>query len=372
MTLTVDGTIWNEYLNDIDADENSEIYFLDNNLNDKLEISFGDGTIGKTPTIGDEIVVIYGTTTGIDGNNVNDITLDQEIYSGIYTYTDSDCTITPVYSSGGSEEETIDSIKVNAPKFYEAQNRAVTKTDYETLLQQISFVETINVWDGAEDEPPVYGTVYSTFKPVSGDDLLSTSQKTEITDFIEDYMPMTLKFVIKDPIYIYLTITSKVFYYETYQVDTTVIRGDIETEINDYFTVDMTLSDTTLKYSQLIQKIDSVTEVSNNLTEITCHLKFDKAVASSNAYIFELENEILVGSIDNTYIQDDELGNIILKSDSSIIGSVDYTSGDIDFIFDSMDATDNLLYFNTEIDDIYFTKNNLPILNSMTFTFEGV
>jgi len=372
MNITVDGIQWSEYLNDIDANEDSEIYFIDNNLNDKLELSFGDNIIGKTPTVGNTIVVTYGYTLGVAGNNLNEIALNQNVYSGIYTYTSSDCTVVSVYSSGGSAEETIQSIKANAPKFYEAQNRAVTKQDYETLLTQVSFLETINVWDGANELPPTYGTVFATFKPTSGDDILTADQKTTVTSFIQDYMPMTLRFVIKDPIYIYLDIVSTVYYYETLNVDTTVIRGEIETNIDEYFTLDMTLTDTTLKYSQLIKTIDDVTEVSNNLTDINCFIKFDRASTASNSYVFDIGNGIEPSSVDNTLIQDDGLGNIILKSDLSIIGSIGYASGEFNWILAGMDATDNVLYFDTAIKDISFVKNNLPVLNSIAFTFEGV
>jgi len=376
-TVTVDGELWTEYQNQIDADENSEIYFLDNNLNGKLEISFGEGIIGKAPLVDAVIDINYGITTGADGNNLKEISLNQPIYSGEttapeYTYVDADCTIVSVSSSGGTDEETIQSIKVNAPKFYEAQNRAVTKQDYQILLGQIPFLETTNIWDGAEIHPPTFGTVYGTFKPVSGPDNLTDLQKETIISYIQNYMPLTLKFVIKNPIYIYLTITSKVFYYESYQVDTTVIRAEVEDNINTYFTDTITIGDTTLKYSSLLETIDAPEEVSNNLTTVTCHLKFDKAVESSNSYVFELGNAIRKMSIDNTYLKDDGLGNIVLKSNGSIVGSVDYETGDIYFIFDGMDLYNNILDFVTEINDIYFVKENLPVLDTIILTFEGV
>lgn len=370
--VTVNGDLWSEYLNDIDVDSYSEIFYLDQNLNDKLELSFGDNIIGLNPTIGAEIVVTYGVTTGAEGNNLSEITLDQIIYSGPYAYDNDDCTIVSSLSSAGTSKESIQSIKANAPKFYEAQNRAVTKLDYHTILQQVAFIETLNVWDGAEMVPPVYGSVYGTFKPLTGPDLLTDTQKLEIQNFITPYMPLTLKFRIEDPLYIYLDITSYVYYYKEYLVDTTTIRAEIENLINNYFSTELILTDTILKYSNLLEVIDTPTEVSNNLTNIDCFIKFNKASGSSNAYIFDIGNGIKIGSIDNDYIQDDSLGNIILKSDSSVIGSINYDTGNFNFIFDGMDVVDNIINFNTSISDIYFFKKNLPVLNSTTFTFEGI
>jgi len=372
ISITVDGVIWSQYLNDIDANSTSDIYFIDNNLNNKLEVTFGDNIIGKTPTIGSEIVVTYGVTAGSAGNDLSLIVLNQTVYSGVYSYIDSDCTIANSTSSAGTEEETIQSIKVNAPKFYEAQNRAVTKGDYQVLLKGLSFIETINIWDGAEANPPVYGTVFGSVKPVSGDDLLTTSQKAEIQTHIKQFMPLTLKFTLVDPIYIYITITSTVYYYSRYSVDSTVIRSELDSLITAYFTNDLTIEETTLKYSRLIEKIDSVDDVSNNLTDITCHIKFDKTVSTSNNYIFDLGNTIKINSIDNEYIKDDGLGNIIQKSTSTVIGGIDYTTGELNFISPEMNSIDNIVKFETDVRDIYFLKNSLPVLYQASYIFEAI
>ena len=51
------------------------------------------------------------------------------------SYTDySISTISP--SFGGSERESIESIKFNAPKTFAAQKRAVTAEDYKALIYQ--------------------------------------------------------------------------------------------------------------------------------------------------------------------------------------------------------------------------------------------
>ena len=84
------------------------------------------------------------------------------------------------------DKETVESIKFNAPKNYEAQNRAVTTGDYKKLVEDsVSGLDTVAVWGGQDDAVPKYGTVYVSAKP-SGAEALSTSQKTLIKAALAD------------------------------------------------------------------------------------------------------------------------------------------------------------------------------------------
>ena len=74
--------------------------------------------------------------------------------------------VTP--ANNGSDRETIDSIKFQAPKAYASRGRAVTKDDYMTILQQntLGYVfDAVNVWGGEENIPPEYGKVKIVIKP---------------------------------------------------------------------------------------------------------------------------------------------------------------------------------------------------------------
>ena len=56
-------------------------------------------------------------------------------------------------AQGGSEPESKESIKFNAPLQYTSQDRAVTTTDYETLVKSIyPNVQSISAWGGEDDE----------------------------------------------------------------------------------------------------------------------------------------------------------------------------------------------------------------------------
>ena len=56
--------------------------------------------------------------------------------------------------------ESNESIRHNAPLQYAAQDRAVTTTDYETLVKSIyPNALSVSAWGGEDDETPRYGIV---------------------------------------------------------------------------------------------------------------------------------------------------------------------------------------------------------------------
>ena len=70
---------------------------------------------------------------------------------------------------GGANAESISSIKFNAPKSFQRQNRAVIKNDYaRTLLAEAPDLQAVSVWGGEDNDPPIYGKVYIAAKPSGG------------------------------------------------------------------------------------------------------------------------------------------------------------------------------------------------------------
>ena len=61
-------------------------------------------------------------------------------------------------ASGGSLRDTVQKIKFNAPRSFQAQNRAVTLNDYIRILQRdYTAAESVVAWGGEDNDPPVYG-----------------------------------------------------------------------------------------------------------------------------------------------------------------------------------------------------------------------
>lgn len=193
--------------NVLDVDENSAVYFLQQNLYGKYEIYFGNGSIGKSIVDGSVVTINYLVTNGPLGNDISKFTMATPLGYSQYLIT------VKTVSGGGSDAESIDSIKNNAINNYISQNRLVTTKDYESyILANYPVVDSISVWGGEEEIPPVYGTVFVSLKP-KDNYYISTSEKQRIIDeIIKPKSTITTNIKIKDPEYLYLKLYNTVKY----------------------------------------------------------------------------------------------------------------------------------------------------------------
>jgi hypothetical protein len=191
-------------------DGTSTVYFLQEGLEGNYQIYFGDDIIGKTLIDGNIVRLSYLSTNGTAAAGANSFILLDSITGFGNTSIQS-----VTAATDGSEKESIDSIKFQAPKSYAAQNRAVSKNDYITLIQQNNLgysFDAVNVWGGQENDPPVYGQVFVAIKP-TGAFLFTDAQKERIVkDVINPISVLTVQPTLVDPDYTYLNITANVLY----------------------------------------------------------------------------------------------------------------------------------------------------------------
>ena len=116
-----------------DVTGNSFVYLIQEIQDEKYELLFGDGFIGRKLESGEIITVNYLTTDGKDGNGASTFSFSGNIVdsNGNSVAPDPITIITNQSSQNGQEIESIDSVKYFAPRIYSAQNRAVTGRDYE-------------------------------------------------------------------------------------------------------------------------------------------------------------------------------------------------------------------------------------------------
>lgn len=106
--------------------------------NGVVSIHFGDDINGAIPPAGLSIYANYRVGGGIVGNlPANSITDIASPLSGV-TVTGSSAT------TGGADPEGIDQIRVNAPKAYTTQQRAVTLADFGNLAMSLPIVAQAN------------------------------------------------------------------------------------------------------------------------------------------------------------------------------------------------------------------------------------
>lgn len=194
----------------LSLNSDSKVYFIQEAINGNYEIYFGNGILGKKLKDGNIVSISYITTQGNMSSGANNFVMMDNI-SGFSSVTVNG----KIAAYQGSEKESIDSIKLQAPKSFAAQNRGVTKNDYITLLQQNSVgvtFDAVNVWGGEENNPPVYGQVFVCFKPSGAYTLTETQKQKLINDVIKPISVVTVEPKIVDPDYTFIKINANVVY----------------------------------------------------------------------------------------------------------------------------------------------------------------
>ena len=248
------------------------VYFVQENKSEQFEIIFGDGVFGRKIHDGDQIAIEYLNTNKALANECSSFEFVGTIISGSTTITDLQPTITVTTNAfGGSDPEDVTSIKYLAPRYYSSQRRAVTVRDYETLVAELyPNLQSLSVYGGEEANPPQYGKVYIVAKP-NGAEALTTTAKKELQKAIKKYTILSVIPEIIDPSFLYLEITSFVYYNNNNTRRnsaniTNVVRSTIQNFGN---TADLERFNGKFKYSKLVGLIDDADiGITSNITRI--------------------------------------------------------------------------------------------------------
>lgn len=328
-------------------------YFLQEIENGQFEVYFGDGVVGKKPIDGNIVILNYVVTNGDASDGASAFTAASNIggYSNISVTTVSNAT-------GGSNAETVDSIKFNAPLKYASQGRAVTPDDYKSILPSVySNIKSVQVWGGEDNDPAIYGRVYISIKPNSGTTLTNTTKNTIISN-LKKYNVASVTPVIVDPETLLLTLTTTVKYNPTLtEKSKTDIAALATTAISTFNTNNLQKFDSVFRHSNLLKSLDdsdgsilsstvslklkrNITPTLNAATKYT--VSFNNAAyhpaAGWSQTVVESTGFYLSGNTNVQYIDDDGSGNIrtfyLLGGTTKTItnataGTVNYSTGQV-------------------------------------------
>ena len=263
--------------NIVDVTSSSQIYLIQEIQDEKYQLLFGDGLIGKKlgtdqNSDGNIITANYIVSNGAEGNGVSNFSL-----AGSFLTTEnnnvnpSDITITTNQASqNGSEIESIDSVRYYAPKIYSAQSRAVTGRDYEAIIKSIyPDTESVAVVGGEEMDPPQFGTVNISIKPKNGT-FVSDFNKSRILSQLKQYTVSGINQKITDLKILYVEIDSAVYYdfSRTSTVETlrTKVTDTLQTYANS---LEINKFGGRFRYSKIQQIIDNTnTAITSNITKV--------------------------------------------------------------------------------------------------------
>jgi len=348
--------------NILNVNSESKIFLLQEVQDEKYELLFGDGIIGKKLENNSVITVNYIITDGEDGNGASSFSFSGNLESanGANINPDSVSLTVTQKSQNGSGIEPLDSIKYFAPRIYASQYRAVTARDYEAIIKQIyPDTESVSIIGGEELDPPKFGTVIISIKPKNGT-YVSDFLKSRILSDLKQYSISGINQEIVDLKLLYVEIDSSIYYNYSQVSSVEYLKSKIINSLSKYSnSIDLNKFGGRLKYSKILQIIDNTdVAISSNITKVRIRrdLRVSKNIftqyelcfgnrfhVNTSGYNIKSTGFKVVGESDFVYLSDTPnsdnrtgvlslvkpLGNDKLRVIVKSAGTVDYMKGEI-------------------------------------------
>lgn len=382
----------------------SNAFFIQGAQNNQYEVVFGDGNFGRIPVNGGVVNVQYRITNGSDAQGITTFYLadDVGLLNNATALSSAVTVLVPSY--GGSNQESIDSVKFNAPRYFATQERAVSSDDYRSLVLSNFGGELtdVNVYGGETLTPKQYGRVVLSLLP-SGGTVASDYLKNQVSQFLLNYIALPNRVIISDPDYFYCGITTNITYKQNSTTILPAVLGTmVASTITSYSSANLQDFNSNLRYSKLVAAIDNTDpSIVSNDTQIqmikrltpvyniptTYTINYNNAIdyetpwASMNAFsdqpsitssVFSYVDQL--GNITpNSYIRDDEHGNLVVYAYvnniftilNGSLGTVNYTTGQVQINNLTVASYANYIsiYASLAATDIVVGKNEVLIID---------
>ena len=267
-------------------DNTSTVYFLEESPLGRYQIYFGDGVLGKKLTAGNIVTIEYISTNGSASNVSGTVSQDFALSTDIEGNTDVDV-VTTSNSTGGAAKEDIVSIKFNAPKFGAAQNRAVTQNDYEAIIKsKYPLAESVSVWGGEDNDPPIYGKVLISLKPYEGYVISTSTKEAILADILQDKKVLGVQPQFVDPEYFYVrTVTDVKYNSRLTTKSASQIQSLVSTAITNYFKTDLQQFNKSFNASKLSSNIlEADSSIISVLPELYLQKRIVPTLYVTNSY----------------------------------------------------------------------------------------
>ena len=273
----------------LNVNSSANVFFIEPDADDTYQIRFGDGILGRKEKTGNIVIIGYNLTNGVLGNGAG-------IFSPVSTVAGyPGATVTTISASvGGSDEESNDNIRFNAPRHYEVQNRAVTANDYKRIItREYPQAESVVVYGGENADPPEFGKVFIGIKPKSGL-AITTSVKDFISEVLTKYNVGSITPDFVDIDYIFPILTLTVNYDSRFTSKTTsVLQRDVLNSITSYSTNELQEFSKDLRISKLTRTIDDTnTSIVGNELSIKLKKSFNPTLSEKLNYTIRFSNRI--------------------------------------------------------------------------------
>ena len=243
----------------------SRLFIVRETPNGYFELTFSEGNVlGKAPEPGNKIEVTYLSTVGNIANGASSFVAKSKVTIGSTQY---DMTVSLASgftaSAGGADAENMQSIKINAPLAFAAQQRMVTAEDYKSTIfaKYSALLDDVIAWGGQDNIPATFGNVYVSLK---FKDSISAAVQTSTKDSIKNQLSENLAIMSIDTTFVEPFDT----YIETslkfdFDPDLTGETGESmqvlsKAKIQEYFANNLTKFNTIFRSSLILTEIDKL------------------------------------------------------------------------------------------------------------------
>ena len=274
--------------NAVTVNSQSRYYQISEAPNGFYELNFGDGiSFGKAPEAGSLIQVQYLSCIGAAANGANVFSPTSQVTVNGQQYT---LQITTVARSGvGGPRQAIESIRLNAPIAFAAQQRLVTADDYKAVIQRNypTVVDSI-AWGGEDNVPAKFGKVMVSLVFEDG---TTEQQKTAVknaitTDISSNLAILSIDTEFSDPITTYLEVVLT-FNFDPSLTGQTIkaTEANVFNELKRYVESNLKQFSGVFRRSELLTQIDDLSgAILNSKATVKMQQRFIPDLTQSASY----------------------------------------------------------------------------------------
>jgi hypothetical protein len=375
----------------------SNVFFIETSLDNKYQIVFGDGVLGYRPKNGATVAVEYRSTAGPDADSIDTFSLDVDLGPLNNTQIISGLVVTTVQSStGGGNIESITSIKKNAPRHFQTQERAVIPSDYEQLvLENFSDVGSVHAYGGEQviglSGSVDYGKVYVACSSKSGTALTSVRKDT-IVSFLKTRAVQSITPVMADPDYTYLNLSVKIHVdFSKTSLSSNQVQTAVQQAIASWNDNNLKQFNADFRFSQLTSTINQVdpSVISNEIDVVlyklvepmtgqkySINLAFSTKIMTLLTNKFSVEGKVWIFTDTITGVTTVPGALYMVEQNPALsvpnyrtAGAIDYTNGIVtinSLVYDQVSGTGIKFYAVPVNQDIYASMNQILEIDTST------
>ena len=351
----------------------SQVFWIGETDGRRFELIFGDNVFGKKPINTNVVYAEFIATSGPATNGYNRFSLAGQ-FAG---YENSQITIATINpASGGAMFESMESIKINAPRAYASQGKASVTDDYSTLVKDFyPYAKSVNSWGGDEERPVKYGKVFICVIP-DGGGVLTEYTKNDLVRKLKSRGVAGITPVFVDAEYIKFNVTAYVNVRRNSISSMKPFANELRAEIEKFFDTKFYNFNTSFYYSNILADIENYSR-SITSARLVYELSIEDIVGRE---YFNFQNPIVEGSIRSSKLSVTQNVNAlsitdkggVLYLDKVIVGKVDYDTGLIQITNNTISSSDNLIeIFVTPVnDDVIVSNRSVITLDKQRLSIE--